>query len=274
MDKADFQQPEQPRFPHAKQFIEVVKTLPWPDWTGDALRREFKGIKAGGSYIDGGQTIDYLVDESDKSDFRPDYWAVGRIIDKEDHEFMERYLSTRELGTSDTQVTINGLAGNRAVANQKIDLVNIANFERGALGYEKEEREFLNRVHDGYADVLAILNWAKVLDESKRQGIPVEKHPEFEDFSLEGFIVSKIEDARGIGEQINDEVQNSLIIDSVQRDPTGINLLQLRENAIRSRLAEEGENPDLHPWLMGFRYGKKRFEQMAEHLLKNEDMAG
>lgn len=242
MTDKDFPQPEfrQPKFPNEARLVEDTKQLPWPDWTGEALRNEFRGIKNGES------GPDYIVDDRNKASFRPDYWVIGRIMDNEDYGFMEYYLSTKELGTSDVQEAT----------------------------YEKEQNEYFKEVVDGYTDVLSIINWARVLDDAKRSGIPVEEHPEFADFSLEGFIVSKIADTRGVSEQINDDIQNRMILGSLEQDPTGVNLLQLRENVIRSRLIEEGENPDQHPWLVGFQYGKRRFEQLADYLLRHEDMVG
>lgn len=277
MQGKDFPQPQpeprQSRFPDAARLVEDIKKLPWPDWTGEALRGEFKGIKNDGLETESGVAT-YIVDDQNESSFRPDYWVIGRIMDQEDSEFMEHYLSTEDLGTSNIQVARNRLEFNRKGKGQKIDLGSIDRFEERVLDYEKEQKKFFKEVTDGYTDVLSIINWAKVLDDSKRSGIPVEEHPEFEYFSLEGFIVSNVEDSRGISEQIGDEIQNHMILESLEKDPTGVNLLQLRENAIRSRLNEEGENPDQHPWLIGFEYGRKRFGQLVDYLLKNEDIAG
>lgn len=263
------------KFPHAAQFAKDAKNLPWPDWTGEALRFEFTGIKTGGSELDEQGNPVYMISPENQSDFRPDYWVIGRIMDQEDYEFMENYLSWAELGTSDTQVALNKLKekplnADRDRLGAKTGQRAISEIEPKALNYEEEQRDYFNIVGDGYAEVLSILNWVKVLDESKRLGIEVEEHPEFEDYSLEGLII----DTRDISEKINDHVQDNLILKSVQDDPTGLSLLKLREDVIRSRLVEEGENPDTHPWLVGFQQGKQRYEQLAHYLLSQEDMMG
>lgn len=335
------EEPKNPRYPHAAQLAEAAKKLPWPDQTNDRLRIKFEGIKSG-------QVVADKASTENTSDYRPNYWVIGKIMDG-DHLFIENYLSWGELGTSDTQVVIDRLKEGRKNANKegmnaafnttsvrdfelrtlgyetryklggrinptktdvsefepkissgegslldrikariafklrartkkverdtKSDNQSIDEFEPRALEYEKEQGKYFQEVGDGYVDVLAVLNWAKVLDESKRLGIPVEEHPEFEDYNLEGSIISPDRsDARLLSEQINDQVQSDLILESIQRDPTGLNLVKLRENAVKSRLLEEGQNPDQHPWFIGFQQGKQRYEQLVHYLINPEDM--
>lgn len=264
---------KKPRFPHAARLADEVKGLPWPDELIPSFRDELLYFRRGEPDSESTVFPEYVLEDDDQSSFRPGYWVIGRMMSKGEWEFMDNYLTTKDLGTSDMQLAVNILQINRERKGQKIDSDDISIFQQNALAYEKEQRAYFKEVHDGYMDLLSILNWAKVLDEAKRQNIPVEEHEDFEDFSLEGFIVSNIEDGRGISEQINDDIQNSMILESLDKDPTGLDLLQLREKAIRSRLLEEGEIPDTHPWLVGFKQGRSRFEQLVDYLIRNEDIA-
>ncbi len=169
----------------------------------------------------------------------PVFFAVSRIIEEEAVE-LENYLEEYEL----------------------------EDLEDDAPRYQELKHEYLRDIVGAYFDGVSLMGWARIVKETDGR---IEEHPNYNEFSLdwEQFLLE-----RPLGDVYEEQVQVAMILQSVTKDATGIDLLELRAQEIRNKLISlKTQKIDTHPKLVGFMKYKERHAYIIERLRQEEVIA-